>query len=118
MTFAVSMIWRKPKDHNQDCHLCFVNVKRFSSKCKSKIAYPNLDSARRPVSHDISMLVLLRLHGSLESDPDKVEHRASNKSLQKAKLGPGCNITVDGPLCYCHNIDGLFQKLSEAHTGD
>ena len=68
------------------------NVKRFSSKCKSKIAYPNLDSARRLISHDTSMLVSLRLHGSLESDPDEVEHSASNKSLQKANLGPGCNI--------------------------
>ena len=92
MPFAVSMIWQKPKDHIQDCHLCFVNVKRFSSKCKSKIAYPNLDSSRRPASHDDSMLVSLRLHGSLESDPDEVKHSASNKSLQKANLGPGCRI--------------------------
>ena len=92
MPFAVPMIRQKPKDHIQDCHLCFVNVKRFSSKCRSKIAYPNLDSARRPVSHDALMLVSLRLHGSLESDPDEIEHSASNKSLQKAKLGPGCNI--------------------------
>ena len=67
-------------------------MKRFSSKCKNKTAYPNLDSARRPVSHDASMLVSLRLLGSLEFDPDKVEHGASNKSLQKAKFGPGCNI--------------------------
>ena len=101
MLFAVPMIWQKPKDHIQDCHLCFVNVKRFSSKCKSKIAYPNLDSSRRPASHDASMFVSLRLHGSLESDPDEVEHSASNKSLQKANLGPGCNIysrRISSPL--------------------
>ena len=85
MPFAVPMIWRKPKDHIQDCHLCFVNVKRFSSKCKSKITYPNLDSAWRPVSHDATMLVSLRLHGSLESDPDEVEHSASNKSITESK---------------------------------
>ena len=90
--FAVPMIWQKPKYHIQDCNLFFVNVKRFFSKCKSKIAYLNLDSARRPMSHDASMLASLCLHGSLESDSDKVEHSASNKSLQKAKLGPGCNI--------------------------
>ena len=118
MPFAVRMKWRKPKDHIQDCHLCFVNVKRFFSKCKSKIAFPNLDSARRPVSHDASMLVSLRLHGSLESDPDEVEHSASNKPLQKQNLDLAATFTVDGPLCYCHNIDGLFQKLSEAHIGD
>ena len=118
MPFAVPIIWRKPKDHIQDCHLCFVNVKRCSSKCKNKTAYPNLDSAKRPVSHDASMPVLLRLLGSLESDPDEVEHSASNKSLQKAKFGLAATFTVDGPLCYCHNIDGLLQKLSEAHIGD
>ena len=82
----------KTKRPHQDGHLCFINVKRFSSKCKNKTAYPNLDSARRPVSHDASMLVLLRLLGSLESDPDEVELSASNKSLQKAKCGPGSNI--------------------------
>ena len=92
MPSAVPMIWQKPKDYIQDCHLCFVNVKRFSSTCKSKIAYPNLDSSRRPASHDASIFVSLRLHGSLESGPDEVEHNASNKSLQKVNLGPGCNI--------------------------
>ena len=90
--FCCSHDMAKTKRPHSNCHLCFVNVKRFSSKCKGKIAYPNLDSARRPASHDASMLVLLHLHGSLESDPDEVEHSASNKSLQKAKLEPGCNI--------------------------
>ena len=64
-------------------------MKEFSSKCKSKIAYPNLDSARRPLSHDASMLIPLLLHGSVESHPEEVEHSTSNKSLQKVKLGPG-----------------------------
>ena len=90
--FCCSYYMAKNKRPHQDCDLCFVNAKRFSSKCKNKTAYPNLDSARRPVSHDASTLVSLRLLGSLASDPDEVEHSASNKSLQKAKCGPGCNI--------------------------
>ena len=105
----------KTKRPHQDCHLCFVNVKRFSSKCKNKTAYPNLDSARRPVSHDASMLVLLRLLGSLESDPDEV---LAISHYRKQNVDLAATFTVDGPLCYCHNIDGLLQKLSEAHIGD
>ena len=37
---------------------------------------------------------------------------------RKQNLDLAATFTVDGPLCYCHNIDGLFQKLSEAHIGD
>ena len=59
MAFAISIISKEPKNHIQDCYFCLVNVKRFSSKCKSKIAFPDLDSARRPVPHDASMPVPL-----------------------------------------------------------
>ena len=55
MPFAVPMIWREPKDYFQDCYFCLVNVKGFSSKHRSKITYPNIDSALRPVPHDPSM---------------------------------------------------------------
>ena len=55
MPFAVPMIWREPKDHFQDCYFCLVNVKGFRSKHRSKITYPNIDSALRPVPHDPSM---------------------------------------------------------------
>ena len=37
---------------------------------------------------------------------------------RKQNLDLAATVTVDGPLCYCHNIDDLFQKLSEAHIGD
>ena len=41
-----------------------------------------------------------------------ISHRR-NQNLDLA-----ATFTVDGLLCSCHNIDGLFQKLSEAHIGD
>ena len=50
---------------------CLVNVKGFSSK--SKIAYLNLDSARRFVPLDASMSIPLPLHGVVESLLDDVE---------------------------------------------
>ena len=37
---------------------------------------------------------------------------------RKQTLDLAATFTVDGRLCHCHNIDGLFQKLSETHIGD
>ena len=79
MPFAVFMIWQEPKDHNQDCHYCLVNVKEFFSKSKS--AHSSLDSAKRPVPHDASMLVLLPPHKGLESVPDEVDNSAGEGSF-------------------------------------
>ena len=47
--------WREHKDHFQGCYFCLVNAKRFSSKYRKKITYPNIDSALRHVPHDPSM---------------------------------------------------------------
>ena len=55
-------------------------MKEFSSKSKSKITYPNLDSARKPVSHDASMPVLLPPLGDFQSVPDEVEDSAGEWS--------------------------------------
>ena len=49
------MIWCEPKDHCQDCYFCPTKTIGFYFKQRSKIAYPNLDSARTPVLHDESM---------------------------------------------------------------
>ena len=49
------MIWCEPKNHCQDCYFCLTKTKGFSFKQKDKITYPNLDSARTPVTHDDSM---------------------------------------------------------------
>ena len=45
------MIWREPANHVDDRYFCSVNVAGFSSKNKSKINYPNISSAMRPVPH-------------------------------------------------------------------
>ena len=61
------MIWREPKDHVTDCYLCLVNTQGFNAKNKSKIEYPNLPSAIRPVAHcdEIPVPIFTKL-----SDPD------------------------------------------------
>ncbi len=49
MPFSTPMIWRKPKNHNDDCYFCAVNLKGFNAKNKEKISYGNVASVTRPV---------------------------------------------------------------------
>ena len=181
MPFAVPMIWRKPKNHIQDCYFCLVNVKGFSRKHRMKISYPNLDSARRPVPHDASMPAPLPPKNGLDTLADEVEEDSDEGSTpapkgstdseydteesskpilfsqerlndlirdlalskQKAELlasrlqennllhadvvvthyrkrnmDLSTVFKVDGPLCYCHNIKSLFEKLGEDHIAN
>ena len=50
MPFAISRIWREPKNHLNDCYFCMVNL----PKCKSDhkyIIYPNILSSIALVDH-------------------------------------------------------------------
>ena len=49
--FGVPMIWREPRNHNNDCYFCTYNVQGYCTKNKKQIRYPNMDSALRPVPH-------------------------------------------------------------------
>ena len=40
MPFAISVIWREPKDHFRVYYFCLVNVKGFRSKYRKKITLP------------------------------------------------------------------------------
>lgn len=49
--FAISMIWRKPKNHSHGRYFCSVNIaRRKQKKCRS-IDYPSHHSAIRTVLH-------------------------------------------------------------------
>ena len=51
MPFGIPMIWREPKNHDDDCYFCSVNVVGNNTKTKKTIVYPNIPSAIRPVPH-------------------------------------------------------------------
>ena len=53
MPFAIPMVWREQKNHYDDCYFCLIDIIGFSSKNKHTIVYPDLESARRPIPHDI-----------------------------------------------------------------
>ena len=85
MLFAVPMIWRKPKDHIQDCYFCLVNVKWFSRKHRMKISYPNLDLARRPVPLDASMPAPLPPKTGVDTLVDEIEEDSDEESIPAPK---------------------------------
>jgi hypothetical protein len=51
MPFGVPMIWREPSSHPTECYFCSINTVGISSKNKSSLVYPNLESAIRPQPH-------------------------------------------------------------------
>lgn len=51
LKFGIPMIWREQRNHINDCYFCMVSIKGINGRNKSKWRYPDLDSAKRPVSH-------------------------------------------------------------------
>ena len=51
MRFGVSIIWRKPKNHHDDCYFCLVDVPEWNQQKKKDWYYPDIESARRPIPH-------------------------------------------------------------------
>ena len=45
------MVWRKPKNHFNDCYFCAVKTKEIKRKNRNSLVYPNLESAIRPIPH-------------------------------------------------------------------
>ena len=54
--FVVTMVWREPRKHPDDCYFCFTNITGFNASSKKKIKYPNLRSAMRLVPHSDDLL--------------------------------------------------------------
>ena len=51
LPFGVSMVWREPKKHLNDCYFCMINLKGIGKKNRQSISYPNIPSAIWPVPH-------------------------------------------------------------------
>ena len=45
------MVWREPKNHHEDCYFCMVDMNGWNQRKKKVWYYPEIESARRPVSH-------------------------------------------------------------------
>jgi hypothetical protein len=51
LKFGVSMVWREPKNHFNDCYFRIVNIIGIIQNNRDKWSYPDLPSARRRVPH-------------------------------------------------------------------
>ena len=51
LKFGIQMIWRKPKNHTDDCFFCAINLKGIKKKKRKSLIYPNLPSVLQPVAH-------------------------------------------------------------------
>ena len=51
LRFGISMVWREPKNHFDDCYFCAVNPKGINRKNRNSLVYPNFESAIRPIPH-------------------------------------------------------------------
>ena len=49
--FGVPTVWRKPKNHHKDCYFCMVDISRWNQRKKKDWYFPDIESARRPISH-------------------------------------------------------------------
>ena len=51
MRLGVPMVWRKPKNHHENCYFCMVDMTEWNQRKKKDWYYPDIESARRPVPH-------------------------------------------------------------------
>lgn len=51
MPFAIPIIWAEPTNHSSHCYFCLTDTKGITITTKSKIKYPEMPSAKRPIPH-------------------------------------------------------------------
>ncbi|KAI6653983.1 hypothetical protein LOD99_3159 [Oopsacas minuta] len=73
MPFAIPMVWGEQKNHLDDCYFCLIDITGFSAKNKHALVYPDLDSARRPIPHDISLPIPIPKPQQIKIVSDMVE---------------------------------------------
>lgn len=73
LKFGIPMVWREPKNHYDDCYFCVVNINGINRNNRSKWTYPNLESARRPVSHS-DEIPIPTYHQLPELSDDESDH--------------------------------------------
>ena len=103
LKFGKPMVRREPRNYIDDCYFFIVKCggRDFNSKTRSKIQYPNLDSAIRPIPHSdqIEVSVFTNFRDNSDEDEDVVgssskasasltsdEEFVSSRSDSKARL--------------------------------
>ena len=67
------MVWRESRNHIDDCYFCTVKGggRDFNSKTRSKLQYPDLDVAIRPIPHSDQLPDPVFINFCDDSDEDE-----------------------------------------------
>ena len=74
MPFTIPMIWNEPRNHVDYCYFCVCGIRGNNTKNKKERNYPNLLSAKRPISHGPGLTVpspLEKIGKKTSSDSEK-----------------------------------------------
>ena len=91
MPFAVPMVWREPSNHTNDCYFCLVPPLSggITKQKRSRIVYPNIPSALRPVQHGEGLPIPERpAECSLDSADDDEGDPACSSPCNSACIDP------------------------------
>lgn len=101
------MVWREPKNHGDDCYFCSCEVQEYNSRTKTKISYPHLKSAIRPVHHGSD--------GVISTSPNTLDIISSNSesaNSQSDDIGYSPPETSDEPQPFTQNeLNDLVRDL-------
>ena len=112
MPFSAPMIWREPKNYCQDRYFCLNKTKGFSFKQRDKITYPNLDSARTPVSHDDTMPPPVPTQHGLDATDSSADGDNSNGLISSSYTNS--DTTEDLILFSQKHLNDLIRDLQYA----
>jgi hypothetical protein len=111
LKFGVSMVWREPKKHFDDCYCCVVNIIGINRNNRDKWSYPDLPSASRLVPHsDLVPVPPFRELPQLSED----ESCMSDIAQGKESGGSGSDIqTTAHTECFDQNeLSDLIRDLN------
>ena len=105
LNFGIPMVWREPLDHVTDCYFCAVDTTGINRKNRSSLKYPDLESARRPVSHchEIPVPIFEDLPSVSDEECSSFEEDEDEEFLPDK----------DEPQCFSQNeLNDLVRDLS------
>ncbi|UYV72794.1 hypothetical protein LAZ67_10000749 [Cordylochernes scorpioides] len=93
MPFAITMIWREPKNHSSDSYFYSTKTTVITSKSRHTVEYPDLPSVMRPVSHNDILPVPQPPENVIfkDDDSDRREQQSDDTNYEDGHFQNGLN---------------------------
>lgn len=106
--FATPMIWRQVESDHSNCYFCRMpSLNGITTKNKSKLCYPQVNSIQFPVEHSILYPVPI--------SPSETVNEAMD--IDDDDLDASCDCNTD-PDFVCPEIDDKHRKFSQSESDD